>query len=56
MNKEITIPKVWLKRLLKYAEKTKKLSENQVSQNLKIELPALLGYISSAKTILKYKK
>ena len=55
-SQEITIPRVWLKGLLQYAERTKKLSKNHPEQNLKIALPALLGYISSAKTILKYKK
>lgn len=48
-NKEIKIQKNWLEGLIKYAERVEDSNENKM-----IELAALLGYISSAKTILKY--
>jgi len=50
---QIVIEKAWLQSLLKYAEITQKLSEGQYENNLRIALSGLLGYISSAKTILK---
>ncbi len=53
--KKIEVPEVWLKDLLKYADRTKKLSEEDAERNLKIALPELLGYISSAKVIIKHK-
>jgi len=56
MNDEILVPKIWFEGLLKHAKRTRKLSKNSTENNLKIALPELLGYISSAKTILKYNK
>ena len=51
-NTEIIIQRNWLEILLKYAQRTKKLAENQSENNLKIALPELIGFASSAETIL----
>jgi len=56
MNDEILVPKIWLEGLLKHAKRTRRLSKSSTENNLKIALLELLGYISSAKTILKYNK
>jgi len=60
MNEEtIILPKRWFENLLKYAKKTDELSKEQDNQdqqiinNLKINLPNLLGYIDSVELILK---
>lgn len=47
------IPKNWFEVLLKYAQRTDELSTGNYEIRTDYHLTELLGYISSAKTILK---
>jgi hypothetical protein len=60
MNEEISVPKSWLENLLKLNDKVQKqLKEMPVAEYstiFKTDISALIGYVSSAETILKYNK
>jgi len=64
MNEEIKVPKVWLETLLRYNKRTADALEAMDSKLYgserrlleKIQLHKLIGYASSAETILKYRQ
>jgi len=53
---EIKIPREWLERLIRYAERIEKDFKKNNKILVVANLPSLFGYISSAKTILKNNK
>ena len=52
-NEEIGVRRSWLEGLIEYAERTEKLLGENYEDTLKYGLEGLLGYISSAETLLK---
>lgn len=52
-GKDVVIPRGWLERLVELADQYEE--KHQARKNTILEEAMLIGYISSAKTILKYK-
>jgi len=60
LNQDVSVPKFWLESLIEYSEKVRgqieKLPTAEYHTIFKTDISALIGYASSAKTILKYNK
>lgn len=52
MTEEITVPRAWFERLAELSEKAQEELDNPSEKNMYIHLHQLIGYASSARTIL----
>ncbi len=55
MSGEVKIQRSWLESLLRYAEQTRDSIKDSPEISVRFHIAELLGYISSAETIIKIK-